>query len=120
MTEITERPWGTFQTISESEDSATKGGYRVKRITVKPEGKLSLQKHQYRAEHWVVVKGVAEVTCDGKVFILEKNQSTFIPLGAVHRLYNPGQEILEMIEVQIGDKCAEEDIIRLEDVYGRN
>jgi mannose-1-phosphate guanylyltransferase/mannose-6-phosphate isomerase len=80
---------------------------------------LSLQKHHHRAEHWIVVKGSAEVTNGDKVFLLQENESTFIPAGAVHRLHNPGQIDLEMIEVQSGSYLGEDDIVRLEDHYGR-
>jgi mannose-6-phosphate isomerase-like protein (cupin superfamily) len=92
----------------------------VKRITVKPGAKLSLQKHHHRAEHWIVVKGTAEVTCDDKIFLLTENQSTYIPLGSVHRLANPGKVPLELVEVQSGSYLGEDDIVRLEDQYGRN
>ena len=81
---------------------------------------MSLQYHQHRAEHWVVVHGTAEVTCDGKVFRLEENESTYVPTRAAHRLANPGTELLEIIEVQSGDYLGEDDIVRLEDTYGRD
>ena len=86
---------------------------------VKPGGRLSLQKHAKRAEHWVVVQGTAKVTCDDKVFPLKENESTFIPLGSTHRLENLGDEPLRLIEVQSGSYLGEDDIVRLEDVYGR-
>ena len=86
---------------------------------VKPGEKLSLQKHHHRAEHWVVVKGTAEVHCNDQVTMLSENQSTFIPLGATHRLANPGQIPLEIIEVQSGSYLGEDDIVRFEDDYGR-
>ena len=86
---------------------------------VKPGGRLSLQRHRHRAEHWIVVTGVARVTIDEKVFELRSNESTHVPLGAVHRLENPGSEPLYMIEVQCGDYLGEDDIERLEDVYNR-
>ena len=86
---------------------------------VKPGQKLSLQKHHHRAEHWIVVKGTAEVHCDDQVTMLSENQSTFIPLGATHRLANPGQIPLEIIEVQSGSYLGEDDIVRFEDDYGR-
>ena len=91
----------------------------MKRIKVNPNSSLSLQKHQHRAEHWVVVTGVAEVTKGDDVFILTKNQSTYIEMGEIHRLKNPGKEILEIIEVQSGSYLGEDDIIRLEDDYNR-
>ena len=107
------RPWGWYQSIDESER------FKVKRICVKPKASLSLQKHHHRAEHWVVVKGTAEVLCGEQTMLLSENQSTYIPLGAVHRLSNPGSIPLEMIEVQSGSYLEEDDIIRLEDDYGR-
>ena len=107
------RPWGHYDSI-DIEDN-----FIVKRILVNPRSRLSLQKHQYRAEHWVVVKGHAKVTCDDKVFKLEENQSTYIPLGAVHRLENVGNLPLEVIEIQTGERLNEDDIIRLEDDYKR-
>ena len=91
----------------------------MKRIVVKQGASLSLQKHQHRAEHWIVVSGTAEVTCDEKVFLLAENQSTYIPLGSVHRLRNPGKVPLELIEVQSGSYLGEDDIVRFDDVYGR-
>ncbi len=110
---VVHRPWGTYQTVDAAE------GFQVKRITVKPGGQLSLQKHAKRAEHWVVVRGTARVTRDDDLFDLQVNQSTYIPLGAVHRLENPGPEPLHLIEVQSGDYLGEDDIVRLDDVYGR-
>ncbi len=110
---VVNRPWGTYQTV----DSGA--GFQVKRITVKPGAKLSLQKHAKRAEHWVVVNGMARVTRDDEILMLGVNQSTFIPLGAVHRLENPGTELLELIEVQSGSYLGEDDIVRLRDDYGR-
>lgn len=107
------RPWGSYEGID------TGDGFQVKHITVKPGQKLSLQKHQHRAEHWIVVRGRARVTRDEKSFVLEANQSTFIPLGAVHRLENIGETPLDLIEVQSGDYLGEDDIERLEDQYGR-
>ena len=108
------RPWGWYDAIDESDR------FKVKRIQVKPGASLSLQKHHHRAEHWVVVKGEAEVTCGDRVMRLSENQSTYIPLGEVHRLSNPGQAPLEIIEVQSGDYLGEDDIVRLEDHYGRS
>jgi mannose-1-phosphate guanylyltransferase/mannose-6-phosphate isomerase len=93
--------------------------FQVKRIMVKPGASLSLQMHHHRAEHWIVVSGTAEVTNGDKVFLLTENQSTYIPVGAVHRLNNPGITDLEMIEVQSGSYLGEDDIVRLEDTYGR-
>ncbi|HJW40259.1 MAG TPA: mannose-1-phosphate guanylyltransferase/mannose-6-phosphate isomerase [Rhizomicrobium sp.] len=107
------RPWGSYQGIDAG------AGYQVKQIIVKPGGRLSLQSHTKRAEHWIVVQGVAQVTCDGNVFLLHENQSTFIPLGAKHRLENPGKQHLRLIEVQSGSYLGEDDIVRYDDVYGR-
>ena len=108
------RPWGAYEGIDFGER------FQVKRITVDAGAQLSLQKHHHRAEHWVVVRGTAKVTCGEKTFLLTENQSTYIPLGEVHRLGNPGQIPLEIIEVQSGSYLGEDDIIRLEDNYGRN
>ncbi|WP_132999142.1 mannose-1-phosphate guanylyltransferase/mannose-6-phosphate isomerase [Luteimonas arsenica] len=108
------RPWGSYDSIDQDE------GFQVKRIKVKPGGRLSLQSHKCRAEHWIVVRGTARVTRDNDVFELHANQSTYIPLGAKHRLENPGAEVLELIEVQSGDYLGEDDIVRYEDVYGRS
>ena len=107
------RPWGYYESL----DSGDR--FQVKRICVNPGAKLSLQKHQHRAEHWTVVSGTARVTRDETVFDLLENESTFIPLGAIHRLENNGKEPLEIIEVQSGDYLGEDDIIRYEDSYGR-
>lgn len=107
------RPWGSY-------DSVDMGGrFQVKRIRVRPGASLSLQKHHHRAEHWIVVSGTAEVTCNDRTFLLTENQSTYIPVGAVHRLSNPGKIPLELIEVQSGSYLGEDDIVRLEDQYGR-
>ncbi len=108
------RPWGNYEQLDVGPS------YQVKRITVKPGGELSLQKHERRAEHWIVVSGEAEVTIGDEVSILQPNQSAHIPLGAVHRLANRGSENLVLIEVQSGDYFGEDDIIRLEDVYRRS
>lgn len=108
-----ERPWGHYEVLSQGP------GYQMKRIVVKPGGKLSLQYHHHRAEHWIVVAGEAEVTRNDEVFLLMENESTFIPLGSVHRLHNPKQETLVIIEVQTGSYLGEDDIVRVEDVYGR-
>jgi mannose-1-phosphate guanylyltransferase/mannose-1-phosphate guanylyltransferase/mannose-6-phosphate isomerase len=108
------RPWGSYQTI----DAGPR--FQVKRITVKPGQKLSLQKHAQRAEHWVVVSGTARVTRNQDLLTLTENMSTYIPLGAVHRLENPGAEMLHVIEVQSGGYLGEDDIVRIDDVYGRS
>jgi mannose-1-phosphate guanylyltransferase/mannose-6-phosphate isomerase len=111
---VVRRPWGSYDSLEAADR------FQVKRIIVKPGAALSLQKHHHRAEHWIVVSGTAEVTCDDKVFLLGENQSTYIPLGSVHRLRNPGKVPLEIIEVQSGSYLGEDDIVRLEDVYGRS
>jgi mannose-1-phosphate guanylyltransferase / mannose-6-phosphate isomerase len=107
------RPWGWYDSIDEG------GRFKVKRIQVKAGASLSLQKHHHRAEHWVVVAGTAEITNGNRVLTLTENQSTYIPLGEVHRLANPGTIPLEIIEVQSGSYLGEDDIIRFEDQYGR-
>ena len=107
------RPWGHYDAIDRGDK------YQVKRISVKPGGKLSLQMHHHRAEHWVVVSGVAEVTRGGSTFILRENESTFIPVGERHSLRNPGESDLEIIEIQSGAFLSEDDIVRYEDDYGR-
>lgn len=107
------RPWGWYDSIDEADR------FKVKRICVNPKASLSLQKHHHRTEHWVVVKGTAEVTCGDKTILLSENQSTYIPLGVVHRLSNPGSIPLEIIEIQSGSYLEEDDIVRLEDDYGR-
>ncbi len=107
------RPWGTYQTICRGER------FHVKKIVVNPGGKLSLQKHHHRAEHWVVVHGTAEVTLGETIFTLNENESTYLPVGCVHRLANPGRIPLELIEVQTGSYLGEDDIVRIEDVYSR-
>lgn len=107
------RPWGWYDSIDEG------SRFKVKRIQVKPKASLSLQKHHHRAEHWVVVKGTAEITCGDKTVLLAENQSTYIPLGETHRLSNPGTIPLEIIEVQSGSYLGEDDIVRFEDSYGR-
>jgi mannose-1-phosphate guanylyltransferase/mannose-6-phosphate isomerase len=108
------RPWGWFDSIDMGER------FQVKRISVKPGASLSLQMHHHRAEHWIVVKGIAKVTNGDQVFLLEENQSTYIPISAKHRLENPGKTDLEMIEVQSGSYLGEDDIVRFEDTYGRS
>jgi mannose-1-phosphate guanylyltransferase/mannose-6-phosphate isomerase len=110
---VVHRPWGSYDSLEAGER------FQVKRIQVKPGASLSLQKHHHRAEHWIVVSGTAEVTCDDKVFLLGENQSTYIPLGSKHRLRNPGKVPLELIEVQSGSYLGEDDIVRFDDVYGR-
>ena len=107
------RPWGSYDSIDAG------GRYQVKRITVKPGAKLSLQKHHHRAEHWVVVSGTAMVTNGEESFLVTENQSTYIPLGRTHSLENPGKIPLELIEVQSGAYLGEDDIVRFEDIYGR-
>ncbi len=107
------RPWGWYDSVDVGER------FQVKRISVKPGAALSLQLHHHRAEHWIVVKGVAKVTNHDQTFLLNENQSTYIPIGSKHRLENPGAEDLEMIEVQSGDYLGEDDIVRFEDSYGR-
>ncbi|MEA3277522.1 MAG: mannose-1-phosphate guanylyltransferase/mannose-6-phosphate isomerase [Pseudomonadota bacterium] len=107
------RPWGDFESIDNGDR------YQVKRLTVKPGESLSLQMHHHRAEHWIVVSGTARVTCEDKVFLLTENRSTYIPVGATHRLENPGTIPLEIIEVQSGSYLGEDDIVRFEDVYNR-
>jgi len=108
------RPWGYYDSIDAN------NGFQVKRILVNPGAKLSLQKHQYRAEHWVVVRGVATITRGDDVFTLKENQSTYISKGEIHRMENQGEVGLEIIEIQTGDYLGEDDIIRLEDDYQRN
>jgi len=107
------RPWGFYESIAAGER------FQVKRILVRPGHKLSLQMHYHRAEHWVVVKGTARVTCDDKTFLIAEDESTYIPLSKVHRLENPGRVPLELIEVQSGTYLGEDDIVRMSDVYGR-
>jgi len=108
------RPWGKYDSIDNGER------YQVKRITVNPGAKLSVQKHHHRAEHWVVVSGTAKVTNGEKTFLLKENESTYIPIGTVHALENPGETPLEVIEIQTGSYLGEDDIVRLEDIYGRS
>jgi len=107
------RPWGWYQRVDRG------SRFQVKRLMVKPGGRLSLQKHHHRAEHWVVVKGIAEVTVNEKISLVHENESIYIPVGSVHRLANPGRIPLEVIEVQVGSYTGEDDIIRIEDAYGR-
>ena len=107
------RPWGKYDAI----DNGAR--YQVKRITVKPGAKLSTQMHHHRAEHWIVVSGTAKVTNGETTFLLSENESTYIAIGAIHALENPGKVNLELIEVQTGSYLGEDDIVRLEDRYGR-
>ena len=107
------RPWGSYESI------INRDGYQVKHIIVNPGEALSLQLHNHRAEHWTVIKGKGVVTCDGNEITLGANESTFIPLGSKHRLANPFEEVVEIVEVQVGDYLGEDDIVRFEDKYGR-
>jgi len=107
------RPWGHYVTMNLGEL------HRVNRIVINPGQRFSLQKHYHRSEHWIIVKGTGEITVNGDVRILHENESTYIPIGAVHRLANPGLIPLELIEVQVGTYLGEDDIVRLEDVYNR-
>ena len=108
------RPWGYYQSVDQG------GRYQVKRIVVQPGGRLSLQKHFHRAEHWIVVRGTAEVTLDTDIKLVHENESIFLPIGSIHRLANPGKIDLELIEVQTGSYLGEDDIVRIEDVYNRS
>ena len=107
------RPWGSYDSIDNGDR------FQVKRLMVHPGGVLSLQLHHHRAEHWIVVSGVARITRGDEVFLLEENQSTYIPLGVRHRIENPGKIPLHIIEVQSGSYLGEDDIVRFEDQYGR-
>ena len=107
------RPWGSYEGVVAGER------FQVKKIMVNPGAALSLQMHHHRAEHWIVVQGTARVTRGEDVFLISENESTYIPLGTVHRLENPGTLPLEMIEVQSGSYLGEDDIVRYEDIYGR-
>jgi mannose-1-phosphate guanylyltransferase/mannose-1-phosphate guanylyltransferase/mannose-6-phosphate isomerase len=108
-----QRPWGYYQSIHAGER------FQVKRITVNPGAKLSLQKHFHRAEHWVVVNGTAIVTRDDEEILLRENESVFVPLGCMHRLENPGKVPLNLIEIQSGAYLGEDDIVRMQDIYHR-
>jgi mannose-1-phosphate guanylyltransferase/mannose-6-phosphate isomerase len=108
------RPWGWYDSVDEGER------FKVKRIQVNPGASLSLQMHHHRAEHWIVVRGIAEITNGDQVIFLDENQSTYIPSGQTHRLANPGKTPLEIIEVQSGSYLGEDDIVRFEDAYGRS
>lgn len=112
-TKMEERPWGKFEIL------VTASHYQVKRLTVYPKGKLSLQSHKHRSEHWIVVQGEATIVNGEKEIILKENKSIYIPVGNIHRLENAGTKNLEVIEVQTGDYLGEDDIIRYEDVYNR-
>lgn len=107
------RPWGSYTVLEEG------NGYKIKRIVVHPDARLSLQMHHQRSEHWVVVAGMAQVTFGDRVYRVKRNESTFIPIGTKHRLANPGKEPLQIIEVQNGDYLGEDDIVRFDDDYGR-
>ena len=107
------RPWGSYEGIDNGHR------YQVKRLMVKPGAAISLQMHHHRAEHWIVVKGTALVTCGDQVFHLHENESTYIPIGEKHRLENPGKTPLEIIEIQSGSYLGEDDIVRFEDIYDR-
>jgi mannose-1-phosphate guanylyltransferase/mannose-6-phosphate isomerase len=107
------RPWGSYDSIDNGER------FQVKRLSVKPGGVLSLQMHHHRAEHWIVVQGTARITCNEKTFLLSENESTYIPIGASHRIENPGKVPLHIVEVQSGSYLGEDDIVRFEDNYGR-
>ncbi|MCZ8133004.1 MAG: mannose-1-phosphate guanylyltransferase/mannose-6-phosphate isomerase [Steroidobacteraceae bacterium] len=107
------RPWGYYDSVDEGDR------FQVKRLCVKPGATLSLQMHHHRAEHWIVVSGTAKITCNDKVFLLSENESTYIPIGATHRIENPGKVPLHIIEVQSGSYLGEDDIVRFEDSYGR-
>ena len=108
------RPWGSYDSLDIG------SGFQVKRLTVLPGARLSLQKHQHRSEHWVVVSGTAWVTCGDQEFTLQPTGSTFIPAGTIHRLENPGSEMLEVIEVQTGSYLGEDDIERYDDDFNRS
>ena len=107
------RPWGDYEGVAAGDRS------QVKQISVKPGEKLSLQMHHHRAEHWIVVEGTARVTKGDEEILLTENQSTYIPLGVTHRLENPGEIPLTLIEVQSGSYLGEDDIVRFDDIYGR-
>ena len=113
MKSIVNKPWGSFEIIDEGEK------YIVKKIIVHPGGKLSLQSHQHRSEHWIVVKGTARVTIAEEIKLVTEGQSVYVPLGAIHRLENAGKITLLLIEIQTGSYLGEDDIIRYEDIYSR-
>jgi len=107
------RPWGWFDIIDQGSN------FKAKRIQVNPLSSLSLQKHSKRAEHWIVVEGIAKVICGKKIFYLRQNESTYIPQGELHQLLNESTDVLEIIEVQSGSYLGEDDIVRINDIYGR-
>jgi len=107
------RPWGSYESIDAGE------GFQAKRLILLPGASISLQRHRHRSEHWVVVRGTAQVTRGEEIFFLQANESTYVPVGTIHRLHNPSDEDLHIIEVQCGDYLGEDDIERFEDVYGR-
>lgn len=107
------RPWGSYDSVDAGDR------FQVKRLMVKPGACMSLQMHHHRAEHWIVVSGTARITRGEEVFLLSENESTYIPIGATHRIENPGKVPLHMIEVQSGSYLGEDDIVRFDDVYGR-
>lgn len=113
MIEVVERPWGTYQTIIEGDN------YKVKKIVVRPSSQLSLQSHNKRSEHWVVVSGIGSVVCGDKTIELKKDGSIYIPVGTKHRMSNFTDKDIVFIEVQNGDYLGEDDIVRYEDIYGR-
>ena len=113
MNSIVDKPWGSYEILESGKN------YLVKKIIVKPGGTLSLQSHKYRSEHWIIVKGVAEITIDKKISILNENENIFIPRGAIHRIANKNDINLLIIEIWYGDKLDEEDIKRYEDIYKR-
>jgi mannose-1-phosphate guanylyltransferase len=108
------RPWGKYDSVDKGEC------YQVKRISVKPGAKLSVQMYHHRSEHWIVVSGIAKVTNGERTFLLNENESTYIPVGTIHSLENPNSTLLELIEVQSGSYLGEDDIVRFEDIYGRH
>jgi mannose-6-phosphate isomerase-like protein (cupin superfamily) len=110
---LVKRPWGTYEILSQGLK------YKVKKIAVFPGAKLSLQSHEHRAEHWVVVRGIGTVIKGNKEFAVKENESIYVPISEKHRLSNPGKENLEIIEVQTGDYLEEDDIVRYEDIYNR-
>ena len=107
------RPWGTWEVLDSGDN------YCVKKICVKPQGKLSLQLHNHRCEHWIIVSGEAVVTLDEDKFVRKANESVYIPAGSKHRIQNDGAAPVEFIEIQTGENLDENDIVRLEDIYGR-
>jgi mannose-6-phosphate isomerase-like protein (cupin superfamily) len=110
---MVERPWGAYTVLEKGQ------GYKIKRISLKPGARLSLQLHRKRSEHWVVVEGVAEVTRENETYLVHTNESTYIPVNSKHRLGNPGGDPLQIVEVQNGEYLGEDDIERFSDDYGR-